>query len=706
MNAPRSTLPPASVPSAVLLIGGRSPIRFFTVTVFFTVAMLAFLGWHVYRSDRVNRGEDERDFRLKEVSGVITYLDEVLTMSARMAAVTGDAHWDERYRRFEPQLNAAVTEAQRLAPEIRSNEAAHQTDIANEKLVDMEHQALELVGQGRLAEAQAVVFSEEYEAQKWICSQGMQRFTALLERRVADSQSARRTRTVFSGILIIVALLLSLVIWAAGLWVMRRWQTALVEHNRQLVLTAAELRDLNKTLDEKVAERTVKLQARNEALAAQQEAMRGLLEELQGSKTTLQAHNQELASRERVMQSLLEDLNTAKGRIEQQASVLRVSNEKLKEFTVLKDEFVAKVSHELRTPLTSVKEGVSLILDGALGETTADQRDFLQTMDGDIDRLTDLINNMLDISKVEAGCMRLFRTRVEMPKLVESVLKSYQSLLGKRTVRIEAPPGLAQVFGDANRLTQVLTNLLSNAIKFTPDGGRILFRLAQRNGLVDVGVEDSGSGIASDDLTKLFQKFSQVGQPVGGGPRGTGLGLVVCKELTELHGGRIEVASQVGVGTTFTVSFPAYTDAFALSESFHEQLQLASAQEEPVGVTLIAMEACPLLEAAGSPSERSAALERVTADVRQHLHRGDSVLQMEPAWVVALSATDAHGAQTIMTRLREKLREGGRALFGAAVHPAHGPDAEALFAYATTHLNRELASAGSVDTSHEAPPTG
>jgi signal transduction histidine kinase len=693
IRAPRPTLSPASVPNAPLSTGGRSPIWFFTLTVLFTVAVLAALGWHIYRSDQVNKGEHERDFRLKEVSGVITHLDEVLTMSARMAAVTGDAQWDERYRRFESQLDEAITEAQRLAPEVQSGEAAHQTDVANKKLVDMEHQALELVRQGRLAEAYAVLFSEEYEAQKWIYSQGMQRFTALLEQRVADGQSARRTRTTLSIIIIAVALLLSLIVWAAVLWVMRRWQAALVENNRQLELTAAKLRDLNKTLDEKVDERTIQLHARNEELARQQQAARSLNEELQASHTKLEAHNRELASREQVMQSLLEDLNTAKERIEQQAGALQAANEKLKDLAVLKDDFIAKVSHELRTPLTSIKEGVSLMLDGALGATTADQQDFLATMDGDIDRLTELINNMLDISKIEAGHMRLFRARVDLPKLVESVLKSCQSLLGKRTVQVDAAAGPAQVFGDANRLTQVLTNLLSNAIKFTPEGGRIVFRIAPRNGVVAVGVEDNGPGIAPEDLKRLFQKFSQVGQPSSGGYRGTGLGLVVCKELTELHGGRIEVASTVGAGTTFTVSLPVYTDQFALTEGFREQLRAASAEEGPAAVSLIAVDARPLLNPAGSPAERAAALEQAAADVRQYLHRGDLVLSVDPGWVVALSATDARGAAAIIKRLREKLREGGRLRFGAAVCPLHGQEAAALLAHATTHLNQDLASA-------------
>jgi two-component sensor histidine kinase len=328
------------------------------------------------------------------------------------------------------------------------------------------------------------------------------------------------------------------------------------------------------------------------------------------------------------------------------------------------------------------------MLDGALGDTTAEQRDFLSTMDGDIDRLTELINNMLDISKIEAGRMRLFRQRAELPKLIESVRKSYQSLLGAREVRIEARPDVAPVFGDSHRLTQVFTNLLSNAVKFTPNDGRIVFRFESRNGQVAVKVEDNGPGISPEDFHRLFQKFSQVGQPLGGAHRGTGLGLVVCKELTELHGGRIEIASTPGTGTTFTVLLPSYTDEFALSESFREQLQLASGQEGAVGVALVAIDAGAVLQQT-PPGSGPVTLEQLTNEVRQHLHRGDTVLPVGTRWVVALSAADVRGASTIAERLRVKLRQGSRLRFGVAVHPGHGADGSALFAYATQHMNQD-----------------
>src|SRR6185295_14794000 len=118
-------------------------------------------------------------------------------------------------------------------------------------------------------------------------------------------------------------------------------------------------------------------------------------------------------------------------KIEHQAGQLQSANTKLKDAAALKDEFVAKVSHELRTPLTSIKEGMSLLMDKALGPVTPDQGEFLHVMDQDIDRLTELINNMLDISKIEAGRMRLLRVRVDAPRLIESLVKTYQPILGR-----------------------------------------------------------------------------------------------------------------------------------------------------------------------------------------------------------------------------------------------------------------------------------
>lgn len=363
---------------------------------------------------------------------------------------------------------------------------------------------------------------------------------------------------------------------------------------------------------------------------------------------------------------------------------IRASNRRLKDLAALKDEFVAKVSHELRTPLTSIKEGLNLLIDDALGPTTSEQQDFLKTMDQDIDRLADLINNMLDISKIEAGRMQLLRRRTNLGPLIDQLIQSYQPIFGHRTVRrlgAEVPP----VFADINRITQVLTNLFSNAMKFTPDGGSITFRMDRQDGMVVVAVEDTGAGIAPQELPKLFQKFSQVGPQGAGRPRGTGLGLVICKELVELHQGRIDVASVVGRGTTFTIGLPVYTDQLALTESFNELTASAAASGEPtVAVIAIQVEA---LRGAGADERLTwNRLEAVAEDVRHHVHRKDLVLPVAPSWVVLLAAADAHGARAIISRLRGALRDDQHVSFGTAVSPQDGTEVMALFAKATDAL--------------------
>jgi two-component sensor histidine kinase len=329
-----------------------------------------------------------------------------------------------------------------------------------------------------------------------------------------------------------------------------------------------------------------------------------------------------------------------------------------------------------------------LVLDGALGDTTVEQRDFLKTMDGDLERLTELINNMLDISKIEAGRMRLNCVRLDARTLVDSLVRSYQPILGHRAVRSEVTHA-PMIFADPHRLRQVLTNLFSNAIKFTQDDGRITFRMDHSDGMARIAVEDDGPGLAPEDLPKLFQKFSQVGPQGSGVPRGTGLGLVVCKELTELHGGRIEVASQVGRGTTFTILLPAYTDTLALSESFRQQLDVTL--EEHQAHVLIAIQANACLEPSGKREDRPASLEHLAGEVRQHLHRGDVVLAVDPSWVVIFAITDVMGVRAIANRLQSKLREGQRLQFGVAFYPDDGTEADALFEHASACVTQDAA---------------
>jgi signal transduction histidine kinase len=368
---------------------------------------------------------------------------------------------------------------------------------------------------------------------------------------------------------------------------------------------------------------------------------------------------------------------------------LLAANRRLEGLLAVKDEFVAKVSHELRTPLTSVKEGLSLFRDNALGEMSAEQQDFLKTMYEDVDRLAELVNNMLDLSKMEAGRMRLRRRRADIRRQLESIVSGYRSILGERRLSIEAAE-MPPVFVDEERMRQVFVNLLSNAIKFTAEDGAITFRVAQRGGEVAVSVADNGIGIAREDIPKLFGKFAQVGPRDPNQPRGTGLGLAVCKELVGLHGGRIEVASEVGRGATFTVSLPVYTDALALTESFQELRDFAAKEANP-SVGLIAVHAASAAGSIAEAADPREPIRRLAEEIRHKVHRDDVVLDLEPPWIVILAATDAGGLHAIIRRLRGSLGMGERLRFGTAAYPADGESAAALFERAGGMVDQDAA---------------
>ena len=204
--------------------------------------------------------------RLLELRGIIVHLDEVLTMSARMAAATGDLRWEERYRQFEPELDAAIEEAVTLAPEAQSAEAAATTDAANSELVAMENRAFDLVRRGRTDEARAILFSDEYETQKQVYAKGIADFGSGLATVARTSLEWESRRASFYLILAVVPIPLALAGWLVVLRAMRKWRAALSESNRGLARQAEELAQLNRALDRKVAERTAELSNANEGL--------------------------------------------------------------------------------------------------------------------------------------------------------------------------------------------------------------------------------------------------------------------------------------------------------------------------------------------------------------------------------------------------------------------------------------------------------
>lgn len=357
------------------------------------------------------------------------------------------------------------------------------------------------------------------------------------------------------------------------------------------------------------------------------------------------------------------------------------------------DDAISMVSHELRIPLTSIKEGVSLLLEEAMGVINEEQREFLTIISGDIERLDALINDLLDLSKIEAGKMPLTRRFVRVPELIEQTCRSYQVTAGERTIvkPPDASGSLPPVFADRHRILQVLGNLLSNAIKFTPDHGTITFGLAAQNGCVDIRVSDNGHGIPPEALGRLFRKFEQVARPPSERPRGTGLGLVICKQLVELHHGRIAVTSEPNRGTTFTITLPVHTPMTAL-QALVEETAVSAAGEVEEGTFALLSTAAPW------PADPKG-LEELEDTVRHGLRKQDRVLATEALGVVILALTNRHGMEALRQRFQQILgaREKNRgdspggsstAPLGIALYPDDGRDAHTLLAKARANAER------------------
>jgi len=231
---------------------------------------------------------------------------------------------------------------------------------------------------------------------------------------------------------------------------------------------------------------------------------------------------------------------------------------KQKELDRLKENFIANVTHELRTPLIAIDKSITLLLSGEPGAIAPAQRQFLDIAERNLKRLANLINDLLDMSKLESGKMVLSRKTASIEKIITDVVQSFQSWAGTKSITIvdKVQKGLPQVSIDSDRIIQVFNNLMGNAIKFTPNGGVITLSGKQEGGNLYLSVADSGPGIAKDDLKKIFDKFYQTGQRAPTDIAGTGLGLSIAKEIIDLHGGTIWVESQEGKGTKFIFTLP------------------------------------------------------------------------------------------------------------------------------------------------------
>lgn len=237
---------------------------------------------------------------------------------------------------------------------------------------------------------------------------------------------------------------------------------------------------------------------------------------------------------------------------------LRHANEHLVLLDKLKDEFVSVASHELRTPMTAIKSYTWLVLNNQAGDINPKAKSYIDRVYQSTERLIHLVNEMLDVSRIESGRVRLKIEPVDLAKLASTVQDEFKarSAENKLTLDVQITGTLPSISTDGEKVHQILENLIGNSFKYTPPGGQITVTLKHSGEFIEISITDTGRGISAEDLPRLFRKFGLLENSLVSLGSSTGLGLFICKQYTELLGGQIEAKSELGKGSTFTFTLP------------------------------------------------------------------------------------------------------------------------------------------------------
>lgn len=267
---------------------------------------------------------------------------------------------------------------------------------------------------------------------------------------------------------------------------------------------------------------------------------------------------EELQQQNRDFVTILSELEEKREELEQANRDLNEANAKLRELSEIKEEFLALTTHDLRSPLTIISGVISFFTSGRLGELSPEQKNMVAMMERNTQSLIELVNDLLDASKLESGSMRLDIDSVDLRGVLDELRETMGPLAEEKDIELveTLPANLPMVEADRAKLRRILMNLLSNAVKFTKNGGRVEIRAEQDGASVRISVTDTGVGISPEDLDRLFDKYQQARSRATRGEKGTGLGLYITRQLVELHGGEIKVASQDGQGSTFSFTLP------------------------------------------------------------------------------------------------------------------------------------------------------
>ncbi len=328
----------------------------------------------------------------------------------------------------------------------------------------------------------------------------------------------------------------------------------------------------------------------------------------------------------------------------------------------LKDEFISIVSHEMRTPLTIIKGAVSNLKDGIIGPMTDKQLKVLDTTNRNVDRLARIINDLLDLSRLESGKAKIIRRKTNIKTAVDEVVLNFQNAAMEKNIAVltDIPLDLPPVFADNDLIHQVLTNLVNNALRYAKQ--KITVQVViDKDQNVRVGVIDDGEGIPKDKLGNLFNKFEQINRPTGGsGYKGTGLGLAISKQIITLHQGHIWADSDLGLGARFYFSLPVYHE----NDDFLVALEnvIATAEKNKAKLSLLIISLSNMGKIADQSSEKDIAwmFADITREIRNKALRKSDFMHFKRdtrEFVVMLPDTERDVAKKIAERVHNLTKD-------------------------------------------------